>query len=39
LVKSYSNADTLSVADLNAGIYMVKVTGEAGTSVKKLIKK
>jgi len=39
LVKSYTNNDRLSVADLNAGIYMVKVTGEAGASVKKLIKK
>ena len=39
LVKTYSNNDALSVADLNAGIYMVKVTGEAGASVKKLIKK
>jgi starch-binding outer membrane protein SusE/F len=39
LVKTYTNNDALSVADLNAGIYMVKVTGEAGVSVKKLIKK
>lgn len=39
LLKTLTNNDALSVADLNAGIYMLKVTGEAGVSVKKLMKK
>jgi hypothetical protein len=39
VVKSVNNADSIDMSNLNTGNYLVKVTTDKGTVVKKIAKK